>query len=433
MSPRLQHHIRVRANQHGITSRRDFLRAVGVAGAAANAVSWTDAISLAADELRRQQKACILLWMAGGPSPFETFSPKPDHEHGGETKAISTSVPGIQIAANLPCVADVMDEIAIIRSMTSKEGSHPRASFYMHHGYLPMGGVKFPTLGSNIAHQIGDAASELPSFVRIGGRGQNVGNAGFLGVDYDPLVLQNATRPPQNSTPTTSRDRYLRRLGMLQNLDEQFAEAVAPDLVADHRKLVDAASEMILSPRMEAFDVERESESMRDAYGRTDFGASCLMARRLVEHGVTFVEVNVGGWDTHDNNFERVATLTGQIDQPMAQLIADLRGRGMLDDTLVVWMGEFGRTPKINARSGRDHYPRAFNVALAGGGVRGGQVIGQTDAGGAEVTDRPVHVKDLFASIYTLLGIDPAHENMSHIGRPIQLVDEGEAVEELYG
>ncbi|WP_425396178.1 DUF1501 domain-containing protein [Aeoliella sp.] len=433
MSYRLQHHIRATANRHGITSRRDFLRAVGVAGAAVGAVSWTDAIALAADDLRKRNKACILLWMAGGPSQFETFSPKPDHANGGETKAISTAVPGIQIAENLPRVADVMDEIAIIRSMTSKEGSHPRASFYMHHGYLPMGGVKFPTLGSNVAHQIGDAACELPSFVRIGGRGQGSGNAGFLGVDYDPLILQNADRPPANSSPTTSRDRYTRRLSLLQSLDNDFASAEGTDLVNDHRKLVDAASEMILSPKMEAFDIERESSSMRDAYGRTNFGASCLMARRLIEHGVTFVEVNVGGWDTHDNNFERVANLTGQIDQPMAQLIADLRQRGMLDDTLVIWMGEFGRTPKVNARNGRDHYPRAFNVALAGGGVQGGQVIGKTNAAGTDVTDRPVQVKELFASIYTLLGIDPAIENMSLIGRPIQLVDEGEAVEELWG
>lgn len=433
MTTRLQHHIRVQANKHGVTSRRDFLRAVGAAGLATGTVSWTDAIAVAADDLRRRQKACIVLWMAGGPSQFETFSPKPGHANGGETKAISTRVPGIQIAEHLPRVADVMDEVAIVRSMTSKEGSHPRASFYMHHGYLPMGGVKFPTLGSNIAHQIGDAACELPSFVRIGGRGQGGGNAGFLGVDYDPLILQNATKPPANSTPTTNRQRYQRRLGLLQNLDADFASAEGVDLVGNHRKLVDSASEMILSPKMEAFDIQRESEAMRDAYGRTDFGASCLMARRLIERGVTFVEVNVGGWDTHDNNFERVANLAGQIDGPMAQLIADLRSRGMLDDTLVVWMGEFGRTPKINARSGRDHYPRAFNVALAGCGVRGGQVIGETDATGGQVTERPVQVKELFASIYTLLGIDPATENISHIGRPIQLVDEGEAVEELWG
>ncbi len=432
MTYQLQHHIRVSANQHGITSRRDFLRAVGIAGAAVGATSWTDALSLAADDLRKRQKACILLWMEGGPSQMETFSPKPDHKNGGATKAIATNVSGIHIAENLPKVAQVMDEIALIRSMTSKEGSHPRASFYMHHGYLPMGGVKFPTLGANVVHQIGNAACELPSFVRIG-KGRSSGNAGFLGVDYDPLVLQSATRPPSNTKPATSEDRYLRRLRLLQGIESSFAAAEGIDLVADHRKLLDNASQMILSPKMEAFDIAREPVKMRDAYGQTSFGSSCLMARRLVERGVTFVEVNLGGWDTHNDNFSRVKTLTGSIDQPMAQLLLDLRQRGMLDNTLVIWMGEFGRTPTINARSGRDHYPKAFNVALAGGGVRGGQVIGKTDAGGAQVTDRPVQVKDLFRSIYTTLGIDPDHENRSHIGRPIRLVDEGEVVEELFG
>ena len=190
---------------------------------------------------------------------------------------------------------------------------------------------------------------------------------------------------------------------------------------------------MILSPRMEAFDLSKESDKMRDAYGRTQFGAGCLLARRLVEAGVTFVEVNQDGWDTHDDNFNRVPDNNGTIDQPMAQLITDLKQRGMLDRTLVIWMGEFGRTPRINARGGRDHYPRAFNVALAGGGIRGGQVIGETDAGGVEVTERPVTVSDLFRTIYTTLGIDADHENMSRIGRPIKIVDGGEVVSELLG
>src|SRR5690606_22166127 len=185
--------------------------------------------------------------------------------------------------------------------------------------------------------------------------------------------------------------------------------------------------------KMEAFDLDREPKNVREAYGEGQFAAGCLLARRLIEHGVTFVEVGSGGWDTHDDNFNRTKNLTGQIDQPMAQLVIDLKQRGLLDDVLVVWMGEFGRTPKINGRSGRDHYPRAFNVALAGCGVRGGQVIGTTDKSGSTVEERPVQVKDLFASIYTLLGIDPEHENMSHIGRPIKLVDEGAAVEELWG
>ncbi len=429
----LQHHIRVKTNRERVTARRDFLKAVSVAAVAGGAVSWTDRISAAASEMRSNGKACILLWMAGGPSQFETFSPLAGHANGGATKAITTSVPGIEIADNFPSMAKMMDDVAIVRSITSKEGSHPRASFYMHHGYLPMGGVKFPTLGANVAHQIGDAACELPSYVRIGGRGQNSGDGGFLGVDYDPLILANADRPPQNTRPMSTDDRYARRLNLLRGLETDFGRSEGSDVVSDHRKLVDSAAEMILSPKMEAFDLDREKTNVRDAYGRSQFGSSCLLARRLIENGVTFVEINVGGWDTHQDNFTKVKELAGQIDSPMAQLITDLKSRGMLDDTLVVWMGEFGRTPKINPRGGRDHFPKVFNVALAGGGVKGGQVIGRTSPDGSEVADRPVQPKDLFQTVYTTLGINPNHENMSLVGRPIRLVDEGSVVTELLG
>jgi Protein of unknown function (DUF1501) len=433
MSLKLEHHVHARTNCDCVVHRRDFLRVAAATGAAAGVVSWTDAICLSADDLRRRGMACILLWMGGGPSQFETFSPKPGHENGGETKAISTAVSGIEIADSLPKVAGVMNDVAIIRSMTSKEGSHPRASFLLHHGYLPMGGVKFPTLGSHVANQIGDAKFDLPSFVRIGGRTRDLGNGGFLGVDYDPFVLQNPEQKPENTQPPTREERYTRRLQLLGNIEADFGAVEGADIVADHQKLLKKSSEMILSPRMTAFDLSKESDKMRDAYGRTRVGAGCLLARRLVEAGVTFVEVNVEGWDTHNDNFNRVRTLNESIDQPIAQLIADLRQHGMLEKTLVIWMGEFGRTPKINPQSGRDHYPRAFNVALAGGGIRGGQVVGTTDAGGVEVTDRPVTVNDLFRTIYTTLGIDADHENMSRIGRPIKIVDGGEVIRELLG
>ena len=434
----LQHQINVSVNRGAVSSRRDFLRTVGATAAAGGVMSWTDRVSLASSELHKRGKACILLWMAGGPSQLETFSPQPDHANGGETKAIATNVAGIQIADRLPHMAQVMDEVAIIRSMTAKDGSHPRASFLMHHGYLPMGGVKFPALGSNVAHQIGtdsigNAANELPSFVRIGAKGQNLGNGGFLGVDYDPLTLQRADRPPMNSKPATSRQRYRRRLGLLNQLQAGFAAEGAADIVADQRKLIQASSDMILSPQMATFDIGKEPTSVREQYGTGPFADGCLLARRLVEAGVTFVEVGLGGWDTHNDNFAKTKELCGNLDQPMAALIRDLKSRGLLDDTLVVWMGEFGRTPRINARSGRDHFPRAFNVALAGGGIRGGQVIGATGDGGTAVTERPVTPKDLYQTIYTALGIDPEHENESLIGRPIKLVDEGEPVRELLG
>src|SRR5688500_15765253 len=233
MTIQLQHHIHARTNCDCVVHRRDFLRLAAASGAAAGVVSWTDALCLSADDLRKRGMACVLLWLGGGPSQCETFSPKPGHDNGGDTKAISTSVPGIQIAEGLPNVARIMDDLAIIRSMTSKEGSHPRASFLLHHGYLPMGGVKFPTLGSQVAHQISDPKFDLPSFVRIGGRRTDAGGAGFLGVDYDPFELRNPETKPENTQPATSLlpkrklnlggknlepaadERYARRLEML--------------------------------------------------------------------------------------------------------------------------------------------------------------------------------------------------------------------------
>ncbi len=436
MNTSLQHHTHVALRGSRVVARRDFLKqsaALGLAFGAAGAMSWTDAIAASADDMRRRGMACILLWMQGGPSQFETFSPLTGHANGGETKAISTAVSGIELAENLPNCAKAMNDLAVIRSMTSKEGNHQRATYYLHHGYLPIASVKHPTLGANIAHEIGDAASHLPNFVQIDGRLPNSGGGGLLGIDYDPLVLQSASKPPQDTTPSTDPKRYARRLRLLESVDHGFVGAGGAQVVADQEKLVRRASDMIHSPKMEAFDLAREPEKLRDSYGKGEFAAGCMMARRLVERGVTFVEVWSKGWDTHQDNFTRVADLAGQIDQPFAQLVADLRERGMLDKTLVLWMGEFGRTPRINPRGGRDHYPKAFNVALAGGGVKGGQVIGSVDKSGTEVTDRPVTVQDLFRSVYHGLGIDADKENMSSIGRPIALVDGGTVVPELFG
>ncbi len=433
MSANLQHHTAVAVRGGRVVGRRDFLKQSAALGLAAGALNWTDVIAAHADEFRSRGMACILLWMQGAPSQFETWSPLPTHANGGETKAIPTSVAGIEISENLPHCAKVMDDVALIRSVASKEGNHQRATYLLHHGYLPMGGVKHPTLGANVAQQVGDAANQLPSFVQIGGRLPNSGGGGLLGIDYDPFILQSARRPPANTTPSAEANRYARRLRLLESLESDFAAKGGAQVVADQHKLVRRAADMIHSPKMEAFDLEREPTPLREAYGDGEFAAGCMMARRLVERGVTFVEVSSRGWDTHFDNFTRTRELCGQVDQPTAQLITDLRERGMLDRTLVIWMGEFGRTPRINPRAGRDHYPRAFSVALVGGGVRGGQVIGRVDKSGSDVTHRPVLVTDLFRSIYHALAIDPDLENMSSNGRPIKLVDGGSVVNELFG
>jgi|CXWL01.1.fsa_nt_gi hypothetical protein len=432
MTIRLQHQVDVAVNRRQVTQRRDFLRAVSLAGAAAGTLSWPDLMALNAADLRQRGMACILLWMQGGPSQFETFSPKPGHANGGETKAISTSVPGIEISQNLPRTAAAMDEICLIRSMNSREGSHPRATYLMHTGYLPTASLKHPTLGSNVAHQIGDPAFDLPSFVRIG-NGRGSAGAGLLGVEYDPFVMNDATRKPDNTELMTDEQRYRRRVGLLDKLEQDYAKSGGEQEVNNQRKIYDKASKLVLSPKMNAFDIGQEPAQVREAYGESAFASGCLLARRLVETGVTFVEVTLGNWDTHQDNFERVPELCQQMDQPYSSLLKDLRQRGMLDSTLVVWAGEFGRTPTINPRAGRDHYPRAFNIALAGGGVKGGQVIGSTDAGGTTVEDRPVGVSDLLRTVCHSLKIDADHEHMSSIGRPIKIVDGGEVITEVFG
>jgi hypothetical protein len=428
-----KHHIRLAVNRDGVIARRDFLRGISAAGIAAGATSWTDALSLQAKELRRQGMSCILLWMPGGPSQFETLDPKPGHANGGETKAIDTAVSGIRISENLPQLAKAMNDVALIRSMTTKEGNHQRAAFLLHTSYAPTASVIHPTLGSVVSKQIRDSQCELPAFVRIGPRFVNSGSGGLLGREFDPFAVTSAGRMPNNAQPATDTDRYRRRLGLLGKLEASSTASEIPSQAEEHRHLYDKASQMILSPQMQAFDITKESDKVRDAYGKSEFGAGCLLARRLIESGVTFVEVGLGNWDTHQDNAAGVKRLTEQLDQPYAHLIADLKERGLLDNTLVIWMGEFGRTPRINPRGGRDHYPRAFSVALSGGGVKGGQVIGSTDAGGENVTDRPVTVQDLFQTFYKSLKIDAKLENMSPIGRPIKIVDGGKPVDEIFG
>ena len=432
MTLHLRHQMDVYLSRQGRVGRRDFLRGITAASVAAGTLGWRDLVTLQAAELRKQGMACILLWMQGGPSPYETFSPKPGHPNGGETKAIPTSVSGIHVSENFPHVAKSMEHAAIVRSMTSKEGSHPRASYLLHTGYLPTASVKFPSFGSIVAQQISHKDLELPAFVRIGGGGRDGAGGGLLGVEYDPFLMRVAGKLPTNTTPGTDVPRYHRRLGLLARLEADYAASGAQEDVSEHQKLYQRASRMILSSQMKAFDLEHESAEVHAGYGSGQFGLGCLLARRLVETGITCVEVVLNGWDTHFDNFAKVKEMAGQVDQPLAYLLTDLKQRGLLDTTLVVWMGEFGRTPKINPRAGRDHYPKTFNVVLAGGGIRGGQVIGKTDDGGADVADRPVTVPDLFQTFCHSLKIDPKAENIAPNGRPIKIVDGGKPVHELF-
>jgi uncharacterized protein (DUF1501 family) len=424
----------VRTSGAGVVSRRGFLRRVAVgATAGLGVLGWKEAVALHADELRKKGMACILLFMRGGPSQFETFDPKPNTEHGGPTKAISTAARGIQIAEGWAETAKVMNDVALVRSMTNKEGEHQRAAYQLHTGYAPLASIKHPSLGALVASEVAPKEFDLPHFVSVGNRLTTLGS-GFLGMQYAPFIVQNASQMPTNvDLPGGVNDkRFGRRLDLLKDLEQDFADAGGAPRVEEHRAVYESAAQMVLSPRMKAFDVSQEKESVRDRYGRSPFGQGCLLARRLVETGVTFVEVESNGWDTHQDNFTRVKSLAEGVDPAFAALVGDLKERGMLNRTLVIWMGEFGRTPRVNPNTGRDHYPRAFNVALAGGGVKGGQVIGKTSDDGTDVKERPVTVADLFCTFCQALKINPRKENIGTLGRPMKIVDGGSPVKELF-
>jgi hypothetical protein len=422
----------VQATREGVISRRTFLRTLG-AGAALGTLGFKDTLTLHAQELQQRGMACILLFMNGGPSQFETFDPKPGHANGGPTQAIQTAVEGIRIAEGWTNTAGEMQHLAIVRSMTNREGEHQRAVYQMHTGYLPLAALRYPSIGSIVASEIGPRDFDLPSFVSIGNRLATIGS-GFLGMAHAPFVVGDATRMPANverpaGVPQT---RFDRRLGLMQDLEADFAESGGQARVQEHRSVYAGASRLVRSPRLHAFELTQETRATRDRYGSSSFGQGCLLARRLVEAGVTFVEVNLGGWDTHQDNFTTTRRLSEQADAGLGALLHDLHERNRLDRTLVVWMGEFGRTPRINANTGRDHYPRAFSVAMAGAGIRGGRVLGATSEGGNDVTQRPVSVADLFCTFCHALHIDPRKENATPIGRPIRLVDGGAPVRELF-
>jgi hypothetical protein len=423
------HHQQVRFLNRFDLSRRSFLQYVSAGAVATGTLNFRQLMSVHADELRKQDKAMILLWMQGGPSQLETFDPKPNTENGGQTKAIATAVSGIQIANGWNETAKQMKDISLIRSVTNKEGQHQRATYQLHTGYLPTGSVRHPSLAANIAKQLADLSRDLPAVVSVG---QTIGS-GYLGVDYEPFGVDNPNQLPRNLEAPVSAQRYSRRLGLLDKLEDDFSGRGGQTVVDSHRRLYVKASKMALSSSVSAFDINKEPENVRAKYGDSDFGRSCLLARRLVEAGVTFVEVQSRGWDNHDDVFNKVAKLSSEVDPGMAALISDLKERGRLDKTLIVWMGEFGRTPKINPRGGRDHFPRAFNAAIAGGGIRGGQVIGSSSADGTAVQDRPVTIPDLFCTVCKSLGVNPRTESISPLGRPLKIVDGGKPVAELFG
>jgi hypothetical protein len=415
-------------------NRRGFLR-VGMGGLLSLLFAqWLDPRAASAQIANRKSKIenrkCILLWMNGGPSHLDTWDPKPGAATGGLFKAIKTRAPGIEISEHLPQVAEQAHHLAILRGMTSREGNHQRAQYLMHTGYVPNPTIVHPSLGGWVSEELGDPNFELPAFVSISGPSFS---AGFLGVQYGPFVVQNPGRPIQNVAfaPGVDDARFRQREAALNAMEAQFAAETGDTKVKGRRAVYAKAIRLMRSPKLKAFDLSDEPEAVKAAYGDTSFGRGCLMARRLVETGVRFVEVVQDGWDTHQDNFNRTQKLMGVIDPAMATLLKELDERKLLDSTLILWMGEFGRTPRINGSEGRDHYPQAWSAVLAGAGARGGIAYGQTNETGEKIVDRPVSVPDFFATVASLLGMDPGKTFMTPVGRPIAITEKGVPIKEL--
>jgi hypothetical protein len=409
-------------------TRRAWLRQVAAGVSAVPLSGWLGNLAAEAIDDPARKRACILLWMAGGPSQTDTFDLKPDHANGGPFKEIETAAPGVRICEHLPQLAKLAKKLAVVRSMRTREGDHGRATHHLRTGYLPQGAIRFPSLGALVSNELSEAHADLPGFVSVTPQGafaQSSVAAGFLGPRHAPLVVggSGGTLKVEDLETPTGTERARERLDLLREMEAGFIASRPGPGTASHVTAYDRAVRLGREAAARAFDLAEEKSALRDRYGKSLFGQGCLLARRLVERGVPFVEVTLGGWDTHDNNFEQVKSLCGMLDPAWSALMEDLADRRLLDSTLIVWMGEFGRTPGINPRNGRDHYPAAWSVVLGGGGIKGGQVIGRTSKDGSTVEERPVSVPDLMATICLALGLDPKKQNPSNVNRPIRLAD----------
>lgn len=419
--------------------RRTLLKAAGASG-----LLWLTPIAelLARAEEKsprsKPARSVIVLWMQGGPSQLETFDPHPGSAVAYGSKAIETAVPGIQLGEGFDQLAELMPHIALVRSLVSKEGDHERAVYNVKTGYRPDPTLIHPALGAILCHKLVDQV-EIPRHISIL-PGPWAGRGGYLGDQYDAFRVGDPLGPIPDVAPRVSAERFEQRKKHLHMLEDTFARGRLKNLDSEktlHTTSINAATRMMSSDQLKAFNVKEAPQNQRDAYGDTAFGRGCLAALRLIEAGVRCVEVTLGGWDSHIKNHELQLAGVKTLDPAFAQLIRDLRERGLFESTIVLCAGEFGRTPRLNPAGGRDHWPHGFSVALAGGGIRGGQAIGETSPElheGKPDLDRDVkkqvRVEDLHATILSQLGIDEHEELMTPIGRPMKL-SEGAMVREL--
>lgn len=413
-------------------SRRHFVsHLAGAASLAAPAAAFTNSILANAADLKKRHKACIMLWMGGGPSTMDIWDLKPGAPTGGQFRPIATSADGVQICEHMPLMAKQMHHMAIVRSMNTREADHMRGRYYMHTGYVPNPNIEHPGYGSVIAHEVADQVPELeiPPFVSVGGG--SVG-PGFLGMTWAPFVV-DSNGNIRNLDMGIDSARLAQRMEMLSTIENRFIGEKRGGSAEDHLKVLGKTVKLMTSEQMKAFKVAQEPADVREKYGNTGFGRGCLMARRLVEMGVPFVEVDLGGWDNHANIFP---TLQNQklpeLDKAMSALVSDLADRGMLEDTAIVWMGEFGRTPNINGGGGRDHWARSWSVVVGGAGFKRGIAVGETSADGKEVVTEAYTSQDLMASVLKSLGISLETTFTAKNGRPMKIANSGKVIKELF-
>lgn len=412
-------------------SRRHFMsHLAGASAMAIPALTLGHTLRTHAADLKKRRKSAIMLWMSGGPSTMDIWDLKPGTNTGGPFKPISTSG-DVQICEHMPETAKQMHNLAIIRSMSTREADHNRGRYYMHTGYVPNPNIEYPSYGAVLSHELIEQRQdlEIPPFVSVGGGSEG---PGFLGMAWAPFVVSSSGQV-RNLETGLDNDRLVQRMAALEMVEKGFISQKRGSAADDHMKILKKTLNLMTSKQMEAFKVNKEPKEVQDKYGTDGFAKGCLMARRLVEVGVPFVEVDLGGWDNHANIFP---TLQNQklpaMDKAIAALVSDLDERGLLQDTAIIWMGEFSRTPRINGTTGRDHWARSWSVVVGGAGMKGGIAVGKTNEDGTNVETEPYTSQDVMASICKALGISLETTFTSKSGRPMKIANSGKVIKELF-
>lgn len=422
-------------------TRRHFMRHMAASAATIPALQFMQHLQAHADTVKKNQKACILMWMGGGPPTIDIWDLKPGSKNGGEFKPISTKG-DCQISEHMPKTAAQFDVLNVVRSMSTREADHGRGRYFMHTAYVPNPTVVHPTFGSVVSHELGSKRKELeiPSFVSIGG---DPGSPGFLGMSNAAFVVNTQGRIQNADMDGVDQNRFKQRLAMLGTIEDNFIASRRGDAPQAHKDVYKKAIDLMTSKQMEAFRVDKEDPKTIEKYtggggmtgmmrGNNEFGRGLLMARRLVEAGVPFVEVGMGGWDLHANVFNTLKDRNlPAMDTAIAALVSDLKDRGMIKDVVLVWMGEFGRTPRINQDVGRDHWAASWSVMIGGGGLKGGQAVGATDEDGVTCTTKPYLPGDIWATVCHALGIPTTTVHTSKRGRPMKIANGGTPIAEL--